>query len=99
MSDSTHTMKPHIVIYSTPFCGFCTAAKALLNAKGVAFEEIDLFEDPARRQEMIERTGRRTVPQIFIGADHIGGYDDLQALDASGELDALLAAEPADAPT
>ena len=81
-----------IVIYSTPFCGYCAAAKSLLQAKGVAYEEIDLYDEPTRRAEMIERSGRRTVPQIFIGTEHVGGFDDLQALEANGELDGKLAA-------
>ena len=86
-----------IVVYSSPFCGYCAAAKALLQARGARFTEIDVIADPGRRREMIERCGRRTVPQIFIGARHIGGCDDLQALDAAGGLDPLLAEQAADA--
>jgi glutaredoxin 3 len=82
-----------IVVYSSPFCGYCSAAKRLLTSKGAAFTEIDVMFDPARKTEMIQRSGRRTVPQIFIGDRHIGGYDDLNALDKRGELDPLLAAE------
>jgi glutaredoxin 3 len=82
-----------IVVYSTPFCGYCSAAKRLLSSKGVEFTEVDVMMDSERRSEMIERSGgRRTVPQIFIGERHIGGYDDLTALDSSGELDELLSA-------
>lgn len=80
-----------IVMYSSPLCGFCSAAKRLLEKKGVEFTEISTLLDKERREEMIARTGRRTVPQIFIGDRHVGGYDDLHALDVRGELDALLA--------
>ena len=67
-----------VTIYTTPFCGYCFAAKRLLAAKGVAFEEIDVSADPARRGEMVQRAmGRRTVPQVFIGGQHIGGCTDL----------------------
>jgi glutaredoxin 3 len=84
-------MKP-VTIYTTPICGYCRAAKHLLSAKGVAYEEIDVMAEPARRREMTERAGgRRTVPQIFVGETHVGGYDDLAALDRQGRLDALLA--------
>lgn len=77
-------------MYASPFCGYCAAAKRLLRAKGVAFTEIDVLAEPERRAEMIERSGRRTVPQIFIGTRHIGGFDDLNALEQRGELDPLL---------
>ena len=81
-----------VTLYTTPFCGYCFAAKRLLSSKGVAFEEIDVSADPARRAEMVERAmGRRTVPQIFIGGEGIGGSDELHALDRAGRLDALLA--------
>lgn len=78
-------------MYSTGACPYCTQAERLLAAKGV--KEIDRVRvdlDPARRQEMMERTGRRTVPQIYIGAFHVGGYDDLVALDRAGRLEPLL---------
>jgi glutaredoxin 3 len=82
-----------VIVYSQPFCGCCSAAKRLLKEKGAAFTEIDVMLDPARRSEMLERSGgRRTVPQIFINGRHVGGYDDLSALDKAGELDRLLAA-------
>ena len=97
MSDSQLAGDSGIVVYSSPFCGYCAAAKALLHAKGTGFEEIDVIADPERRREMIARCGRRTVPQIFIGTTHIGGYDDLHALDANGGLDPLLANRFADA--
>lgn len=83
-------MQP-IEIYTSPLCGFCHAAKRLLSAKGVSFTEIDLAREPNRRAEMQSRSqGGRTVPQIFIGDVHVGGCDDLYALDRSGKLDALL---------
>ena len=88
-----------VVVYSSPFCGYCGAAKRLLTRKGTAFTEIDVMFDPKRKLEMIERSGgRQTVPQVFIDGRHIGGYDELSALDRRGELDPLLAAGPAAAP-
>lgn len=81
-----------IEIYTTPTCPFCMAAKALLDDKGVAYEEITVV-DPQLRAAMTERAqGRRTVPQIFIGDTHVGGYDEMAALDRQGKLDALLSA-------
>jgi glutaredoxin 3 len=77
-------------MYSSSWCGYCARARRLLKSKGVAIEEIDVDERPAAREEMIARTGRRTVPQIFIGDTHVGGSDDLLALDASGGLEPLL---------
>ncbi len=83
---------PTVTLYTTPFCGYCQAAKRLLTAKGVAFDEIDVARDPGRRAEMIQRAkGGRTVPQIFIGETHVGGYDEMYALDRAGRLDPLLA--------
>ncbi len=85
--------EPRILVYSTPFCGYCAAAKRLLTAKGAAYTEIDVMMDPERRQEMLAKSGgRRTVPQIFIDGRHIGGFDELNALDKAGGLDPLLAA-------
>lgn len=82
-----------VEIYTKSTCGFCHRAKALLAAKGVAFEEYDITMGGPRREEMLERApGRATVPQIFIDGRHIGGSDDLHALDARGGLDPLLAA-------
>ncbi|MEJ6478177.1 MAG: glutaredoxin 3 [Paracoccaceae bacterium] len=82
-----------VEIYSSPFCGYCHAAKRLLNGKGVAFVEVNVFTDPGRKAEMIQRAnGGRTVPQIFIGGEHVGGSDELHALERAGKLDALLAA-------
>ena len=84
-----------VTVYSSPFCPYCFLAKKLLQQKGVAIEEIDVVAEPSRRAEMIERAGgRKTVPQIFIGATHVGGNDDLQALEREGKLDALLAQAP-----
>lgn len=81
----------HIEIYTSPYCGYCIRAKALLSKKGAPFEEIDVFEDRSRRTEMMDRAhGRHTVPQIFIDGRHVGGCDDLYALDAAGELDSML---------
>jgi glutaredoxin 3 len=85
-------VKP-VEIYSSPLCGFCHAAKRLLNEKGVTFSEVDVLKQPDRKPEMIQRaSGGRTVPQIFIGDIHVGGCDDLYALERAGKLDALLAA-------
>jgi glutaredoxin 3 len=82
-----------VVIYTRQFCGYCSAAKKLLETKGVSFEEHDATYAPDVRQEMIKRAnGRNTFPQIFINERHVGGCDDLQALERAGELDALLAA-------
>lgn len=85
-----------IDIYTTPTCGYCRAAKALLTRKNAPFREIDVSRDPDKRQEMMARApGSMTVPQIFIGDRHVGGSDDLHALDRAGKLDALLAGEQA----
>ena len=78
-------------MYANSWCPYCEFARTLLRGKGAAFEEISLEAQPERRAEMIKRSGRHTVPQIFIGERHIGGSDDLYELDATGELDALLA--------
>jgi glutaredoxin 3 len=81
----------NIEIYTSPYCGYCYRAKALLNEKGAAFTEIDVMADGARRAEMLARAnGQRTVPQIFIDGRHIGGCDDLYALDSADKLDPLL---------
>ena len=82
---------PHIKMYTTGYCPYCVRAKALLQSKGVgAIEEIRIDTDPAQREDMMRITGRRTVPQIFIGSTHVGGCDDLIALDKSGGLLPLL---------
>jgi glutaredoxin 3 len=83
---------PSVTIYTTAFCPYCHAAKALLNKKGVAYNEIDVTYDPDERKRMTVRAnGRRTVPQIFVGQSHVGGFDDLSDLDRRGGLDPLLA--------
>ncbi|MEL6618833.1 MAG: glutaredoxin 3 [Pseudomonadota bacterium] len=82
-----------VEIYTSPLCGFCHAAKRLLNEKGVDFTEVDVLQQPERKAEMVQRAnGGRTVPQIFVGDMHVGGCDDLYALERSGKLDPLLAA-------
>ena len=86
-------MNAKVLMYSTAVCPFCIRAEQLLKRKGVAdIEKVRVDLEPQRRQEMMERTGRRTVPQIYIGDTHVGGYDDLAALDHAGGLDPLLAA-------
>ena len=81
---------PEIVMYSTGWCPYCVRARALLERKGLAFREVKIDEDPAERDAMLARSGgRRTVPQIFVGDHHVGGFDDLYALDKAGKLDEL----------
>lgn len=80
-----------VEIYTTPFCGYCARAKGLLEKKGAAYDEMDVMEDAAKRMEMRERSRRSTVPQIFINGQHIGGSDELAALEQAGKLDTLLA--------
>jgi glutaredoxin 3 len=90
---SSGTSMTKIILYTTPYCGYCRAAKRLLARKGVAFTEIDVSGDLALRQEMIDRAnGGRTVPQVFIDGTHIGGYDELAELERAAKLDPLLAA-------
>jgi glutaredoxin 3 len=79
-----------VTIYTTPICPYCYRAKALLERKGTAFEEIDVFTDADKRAEMEAKAGRYTVPQIFVGDTHVGGCDELYALDGAGGLDPLL---------
>ena len=81
---------PKVVMYTTGWCPYCSRARELLNSKGVAIEEIDVDARPEARTEMMARSGRRTVPQIFVGETHVGGCDDLHELEASGRLDTLL---------
>ena len=81
-----------VVIYTRPFCGYCARALSLLTHKGVAFTEIDAGMDPDKRREMAQRSGRSTFPQIFIGGAHIGGCDEMMALERAGKLDPLLQA-------
>jgi glutaredoxin 3 len=80
-----------IEIYTSPFCGYCSRAKSLLDSKGAEYEETDVMMDDQKRTEMRARTNRTSVPQIFINGQHIGGSDDLAALEQAGKLDALLA--------
>ena len=82
--------RPEVVMYATGWCPYCDRARELLTKRGLAFKEIDVDEDVRLREEMIARSGRGTVPQIFIGAKHIGGCDELVALEGSGELDPLI---------
>ena len=83
----------NVEIYTSPLCGFCHAAKRLLSQKGISFAEVDVLADPDRKPEMVQRAnGSRTVPQIFVGEIHVGGCDDLYALERAGKLDQLLAA-------
>lgn len=81
----------HVTIYTRPFCGYCARALKVLGDKGADFTEIEAGMDPALRQEMMDKSGRTTFPQIFVGDSHIGGCDDMLALDRAGKLDALLA--------
>lgn len=86
-------MKP-VVMYSTRVCPFCVMARRLLERKGVTFQEVKVDTDPVARQEMMRKTGRRTVPQIYVGDTHVGGFEDLAALEHNGQLDPLLADSP-----
>ncbi|MBV8791024.1 MAG: glutaredoxin 3 [Pseudolabrys sp.] len=91
---SQNVPTPPVDIYTTRFCPYCVAAKALLKRKGVAYNEIDVGGDAEERERMVERAhGRMTVPQIFVGKVHVGGNDDLQALERAGRLDPLLKGE------
>jgi glutaredoxin 3 len=90
-SQSGSNAMPQVEIYTTMWCPYCARARALLQKKGVAFTEFDIMDEPGRRSEMIKRAGgRTTVPQIFIGGEHIGGCDDMVALDRAGKLDPKL---------
>ena len=82
--------QPEVVVYLAGWCPYCQRARGLLSKKGVQVREVDVDDDPRLREEMIARSGRRTVPQIFIGEKHVGGCDDLLALDGRGELDRLI---------
>jgi glutaredoxin 3 len=83
-------MSAAVTMYTTSWCPYCERARKLFTSKGVGFQEIDIEAAPEKRAEMQSRSGRRSVPQIFIGDQHVGGSDDLHALDAAGKLDALL---------
>lgn len=84
-------MAQPVLMYETGLCGFCRAARRLLDNKGVEYETIRVDQQPDKMQEMMQRSGRRTVPQIFIGDRHVGGFDDLHELETDGELDSWLA--------
>lgn len=85
--------QPEITIYSSKFCGFCVAAERLFKSKDIEYKLIKVDEDPSQFEYMVEITGRRTVPQIFIGDHHVGGFDELSAINQTGELKALLESE------
>ncbi len=87
---TTENAMPDVTIYTRAMCGYCSAAKRLLDRKGVSYTEHDASFSPDLRQEMMARSGRATFPQIFIGDTHVGGCDDLHALEANGRLDAML---------
>jgi len=91
VSDAASMGSGAVLMYTTSWCPYCEQARELLRSKGVAFAELDVDAEPQRRAEMIERSGQYTVPQIFIGSQHIGGAEDLQALESNGGLGALLA--------
>ena len=84
---------PEVTIYTGHRCAYCSAAKRMLDSKNVTYNEININEDPAKAEEMVERTNRQTVPQIFIGETHVGGFDDMAELNSEGKLDELLNGE------
>ena len=86
----------NIIMYSSSLCGFCRAAKQLLQRKGLEFEEVLVDQQPQLRADIMRKSGQRTVPQIWVGDSHVGGYTDLAALDSSGELDTLINARQSD---
>lgn len=90
MNTSADNPEYKTVMYTTRLCGFCMMARRLLKSKGVDYEERPVDSDPELRQQMMELSGRRSVPQIFVGDTHLGGYDDIAALEREGKLDALL---------
>jgi glutaredoxin 3 len=90
MASDKKATQPEVKMYTQALCGYCSAARKLLQSKGVEFEEIDVTLNAKRRREMIDRSGRRTVPQIFAGDRHLGGYDDIAELDRQQRLDELL---------
>ncbi|HDP89840.1 MAG TPA: glutaredoxin 3 [Thioalkalivibrio sp.] len=87
--------QPKVVMYATAFCPYCMWARQLFEKKGVNYEEVRVDKEPGRRGEMEARSGRTSVPQIFIGDFHVGGFDDMAALDRAGELDGLLGRDAA----
>jgi len=94
LSDTTTQSSPPITIYSTAICPYCVAAKNFLKSKGLAWNEVRIDTDAAARQAMVARTRRTSVPQIFIGDTHVGGYDDMIAMHRAGKLEPLLAGVP-----
>ena len=90
MNDTAKALAAPVLMYARSWCPYCDRARELLTHKGVAFQEIDIETQPGQREDMIRRSGQHTVPQIFIGDRHVGGWDDLYALDAAGGLDPLL---------
>lgn len=82
---------PQVTLYTSAACGYCVAAKNFLKSRGIAWDEVRIDLDPTERQRMVERAGRTSVPQIFVGETHVGGYDDLMALHRAGGLEPLLA--------
>jgi glutaredoxin 3 len=90
MTNKMEAALTNVTIYTTPTCPYCIAAKALLKSKGVTFSEISIEGDRSAAAALAGRTGRRTVPQIFVGTSHVGGFDDLRALENAGGLDPLL---------
>lgn len=84
---------PTVTIYSSAYCGYCTAAKNFLNSRGVSWNEVRIDMDPAEREKMVALAKRTSVPQIFIGETHVGGYDDMIALHRAGKLEPLLAGD------
>ena len=92
MNSDSSGVDPMVTVYSTNWCGACVGAKALLTKRGIPYREINLDDDPGFRQKLMDLTGRFTVPQIFVGEQHIGGFDDLRALDQSGRLAELVEA-------
>ena len=96
MSEASVTEKPKVIVYTSAWCGYCSGAKTLLSKKGVDFTEIRIDKEAGMREEMEQRSGLTSVPQVFIGEQHVGGFDDLMALDMDDELDPLLGIEDAD---
>ncbi len=90
MNDPQTSAQPPITLYTSAVCAYCVAAKNFLKSRGLEWSEVRIDLDPGERQRMVERTGRTSVPQIFIGDTHVGGYDDLVALQRAGKLDPLL---------
>lgn len=95
MDNAQTAAQPPITLYTSAICAYCNAAKQFLKGRGLEWNEVRIDQEPAERERMVERTGRTSVPQIFIGETHVGGYDDMIALHRAGKLDPLLAGEGA----